>query len=138
MTPAFVSITPPPFLNQSYHYLLIHALSLASGTLKVFPFLPPYGDSHIDVAAHLGPRRGVPLKARPLEAGAFIRGAFVSLTFIIRVGLELSPSDSHTENDPALLTTAACGVALRETILNYNKLQYPWKTNSSLQQKSKV
>lgn len=58
---------------------------------------------------HLRPRGGVPFKARPLKAGAFLIGLLAASTSLIIKNLELSCTDADTQDSPLLhATTTGC------------------------------
>lgn len=65
-----------------------------------------------DRSPYLGPGRGVPLEARPLEAGALIFGPLLGAARLPVQDQELAATDAHALDDPALDAAAASGVTL--------------------------
>lgn len=62
---------------------------------------------------HLRPRAGVPLEARPFEAGALLRGLLGQPTLGAAARLRLPIGQLHAQDQPLLYTSATGGVALR-------------------------
>lgn len=62
---------------------------------------------------YLGPGRGVPFEARPLETRGFILWLLAASTRLLIKHLELSSADAGAEDDPPLHSAAAGRVALQ-------------------------
>ena len=63
-------------------------------------------------SAHLRPGGGVPLEARPLEAGVFILRLLAASARLLVEGLELPSADADAHDHPPLHATPTGGVAL--------------------------